>query len=186
VQPERITTNPEKLKAVRESPTPKNKHKIRSFLGLCTYYRRFIFGFANIAKPPTKLTEETQTFQWAPEVEAAFQTNNNTARILAYPQPKERYIVDADASIVGTEGVLSQVQHGQKRLIAFYSKTPNEAERNYCVSRRELLAIVRTLVHCHKYFYGQEFHLLPDRFALTWLTSFKNLKGQTARWVQRL
>jgi hypothetical protein len=62
VSSEGISTDPEKLKAVREWPTPKDKHEIRSFLGLCTYYRRFIPGFANIAKPLTKLTEEKQAF----------------------------------------------------------------------------------------------------------------------------
>jgi hypothetical protein len=62
VSPEGITTDPEKLKAVREWPTPKNKNEIRSSLGLCTYYRRFISGFADIAKPLTKLTEQKQSF----------------------------------------------------------------------------------------------------------------------------
>jgi hypothetical protein len=61
VSPEGITTDPEKLKAVREWPTPKNTRETRSFLGLCTYYRHFISGFANIAKPLTKLTEKKAT-----------------------------------------------------------------------------------------------------------------------------
>jgi hypothetical protein len=60
VSTEGISTDNEKLKAVREWPTPKNKHEIGSFLGLCTYYRRFISSFANIAKPLTRLTEEKQ------------------------------------------------------------------------------------------------------------------------------
>jgi hypothetical protein len=97
VSPEGITTDPEKLKAVREWPTPKNKHEIRSFLGLCMYYRRFISGFANIAKPLTKLTEQKQPFQWTSEVEAAFQKLKRTlcsAPILAYPHPDQRFIVD--------------------------------------------------------------------------------------------
>jgi hypothetical protein len=63
VSPEGITTDPEKLKVVREWPTLKIRHEVRSFLGLCTYYRRFISGFANIAKPLTKLAEQKQSFQ---------------------------------------------------------------------------------------------------------------------------
>jgi hypothetical protein len=70
---ERITTHPEKLKAVWEWPTLKSKHKIRSLLGLCTYYRRFTSSYTKIAKPLTILTEK-QTFQWTPEVKATFQT----------------------------------------------------------------------------------------------------------------
>jgi hypothetical protein len=189
VSPEGITTDPEKLKAVREWPTPRNKHEIRSFLGLCTYYRRFISGFANITKPLTKLMEQKQSFQWTSEAEAAFQTLKGalcSAPVLAYPQPGERFIVDTDASNFGIGGVLSQIQDGQERVIAYYSKTLNMAERNYCVTRRELLAIVRTLEHFHKYLYRQEFHLRTDHSALTWLLSFKNLEGQTARWIKRL
>jgi hypothetical protein len=170
VLPEGISTDSEKLKAVREWPTPKNKHEIRSFLGLCTYYRRFISGFANIAKPLTRLTEEKQAFQWAPEVEAAFQTLKGAfcaATIPVYPQPRERFIVDTGANNIRIGGVLSQIQDGQERVIAYYSKTLNKAERNYCFTRRELLAMVRTLEHFHKYLYGQQFHLRTDHSALT-------------------
>jgi hypothetical protein len=184
VSPERITTNPEKLEAVREWPTPRNKHEIRSFLGLCTYYRWFISGFADIAKPLTRLMEEKRTFQWTPEVEASFQTLKEalcTALSLAYPQPGGKFIVDTDASNFGIGRVLSQVQDGQERVLSYYSKTLNKAERNYCVTRRELLAIVKSPEHFHKYLYGQEFHLHTDHSALTWLMSFK-----TACWIQRL
>ena len=189
VSPGGISTDVEKVKAVREWPTPKDKRETRSFLGLCTYYRRFISGFANIAKPLTKLTEEKQPFQWTPEVEAAFQTLKGAlcaAPILAYPQPGEKFIVNTDASNVGIGGVLSQIQDGQERVIAYFSKRLNKAERNYCVTRRELLAIVKTVEHFHKYLYGQQFHLRTDHSALTWLMSFKNLEGQTARWIQCL
>ncbi|XP_023721191.1 uncharacterized protein LOC111871977 [Cryptotermes secundus] len=99
--------------------------------------------------------------------------------------PGEKFIVDTDASNVGI-GVLSQVQDGQERVTAYFSKTLNKVERNYCVSRPELLAIVRTLEHFHKYLYGQQFNLRTDHSAFTWLMSFKNLEGQTARWIQRL
>jgi hypothetical protein len=133
--------------------------------------------------------EQKQTFQWTSEVEAAFKTLKGalcTAHILAYPQPGERFIVDTDASNVGIGGVLSQVQDGQKRVMVYYSKTLNKAEINYCVTLRELLGILRTMEHYHKYQYGQEFHLRTDHSALTWLMSFKKLEGQTARWNQQL
>jgi hypothetical protein len=54
------------------------------------------------------------------------------------------------------------------------------------VTRRELLAVEKTIDHFHKYLYGQQFHLRTDHSALTRLLSFKNLEGQTARWIQRL
>jgi hypothetical protein len=67
MSPEGITTGTEKLKGVREYPTSKNKHEFRSFLGLCNYYRRFILGFVNVAKPLAKLTEKKQAFQTSKE-----------------------------------------------------------------------------------------------------------------------
>jgi hypothetical protein len=60
-----------------------------------------------------------------------------------------------------------------------------QAEKYYCVARRELLVKVRTLEHFHKYLYGQEFHLRMDHSTLTWHPNFKNL-GQTVRLIRRL
>jgi hypothetical protein len=177
------------LKPLREWPTPKNKIELRCFLGLCTYYRSFISGFEKIAKQPTTFTEEKQAFQWTQEVEDAFQTLNGafcTAPILAYPHPGERLFVDTDSSNFGIGRELSRVQDGQESVIAYYSKTLNKTEGNYCVTRRELLPIVRTLEHFHKYLYGKAIHLRTDHSALTWLMNFKNLEGQSARCVQRL
>jgi hypothetical protein len=94
--------------------------------------------------------------------------------------------VDTNASNFGIGGVLSQIQDGQERVIAYYCKTLNKAKRNYCVTQRELLAIVRTLEQFHKYLYGQPFHLRTDHCALTWLMTLKNLEGQTARCIQRI
>lgn len=81
---------------------------------------------------------------------------------------------------------MSQVQDGQEVVIAYFSRTLSKAERNYCVTRKELLAVMKSLEHFHKYLYGQSFHLRTDHSALTWLINFKNLEGQTARWMQRL
>jgi hypothetical protein len=99
----------------------------------------------------------------------------------------------ADPSLV-TQGwvddkpyrVLFRVQDGQEQVIAYYSKMLNKAKRNYCITRRELLPIMRTLEHFRKYLYGQEFNLRTDYSALTWLMSFKNLEGQTSHWIQCL
>jgi hypothetical protein len=119
-----------------------------------------------------RLTKEKRAFQWAPEVEAAL----FTAAILAYLQPGVKFTVDTDG----------QERRTKERVISYYSKTLKKAERNYCVTRRELLAIVESLKHFHKYLYGQEFHLHTDHSALTWLMNFMNLEGQTVCWIQCL
>ena len=106
--------------------------------------------------------------------------------ILAFPASEGKYIVDTDPSNTGLGAVLSQVQNGEKQVIAYYSKTLSKPERNYCVTRRELLAIVRALEHFHKYLYGRQFSLRTDHAALAWLLRFKKPEGQLARWLERL
>jgi hypothetical protein len=96
--------------------------------------------------------------------------------IIAYPPPGEKFTVDTDASNLGIGAALSQVQDRQEHVIAYYSKALNKAEGNYCFTQRELLVVVRTLEHFHKYLHGQEFHLRMDHSAVTWLMSFKNLE----------
>jgi hypothetical protein len=84
---------------------------------------------------------------------------------------------DTDANNVGI-GVLSQVQDGQERVIAYYIKTLNKEERNCCVTWRELLNIIRILEHFDKYLYGQEFHLLTDHSSpLAWVMNFNQSGG---------
>ena len=89
-----------------------------------------------------------------------------TAPILGYPEPQGTYILDTDASAYGIGGVLSQVQQGKERVIAYYSKTLSPAERNYCVTRRELLAVVKSMKHFRPYLYGQQFRLRTDHASL--------------------
>jgi hypothetical protein len=153
------------------------------------YYIRFISGFANIAKRLFKLREQKQSFQWTEELEAAFQTLKGSPcaiPILAYPQPGEKFIMDTEASNVGIGGVLFQVPDGQESVIAYCSKALNKSERNYCVTRRELLATLRELEQFHEYVYGKEFHLCTDHSSLTRILSFKNVEGQSSRWIQHL
>jgi hypothetical protein len=109
-----ITLDPKKLKAIWKWPTPRKKHGIRSFMGLCTYYRWFVSGFTDIAKPLTRLVKEKQAFQWTREVEASFQSLKEalcTTPILSYVQPGERFIVTTDANNFGI-GVLSVTSKG--------------------------------------------------------------------------
>lgn len=82
--------------------------------------------------------------------------------------------------------VLSQLQDDQEKVIAYFSKVFASNERNYCVTRKELLAIIKSLEHFHKYLYGQQFLIRTDHAALKWLMTFKNPEGQVARWIERL
>ncbi|KAK3740332.1 hypothetical protein QZH41_000887 [Actinostola sp. cb2023] len=184
-----ISTDPEKNRAVMDWPVPSRASEMRSFLGLCSYYRRFIKGFADIARPLHRLTEKGREFVWTSECDVAFnqlKTTLSTAPVLAYPTSKDPFILDTDASNIGLGAVLSQVQDGEEKVIAYYSKSLSKAERNYCVTRKELLAIVNAVKRFHHYLYGRPFLVRTDHGALRWLINFKNPEGQLARWLEFL
>ncbi|GFV75112.1 retrovirus-related Pol polyprotein from transposon 17.6 [Trichonephila clavipes] len=189
ISAEGVRTDPEKVSAVKNWKRPENLRELRSFLGLCTYYRKFVKGFSNIARPLHKLTESKQKFQWTKECEDSFlqlKEALTSSPILIYPQPDKPFILDTDASNESVGAVLSQEIDGQERVIAYWSKCLSKPERNYCVTRKELMAIVKAIEHFHHYLYGQKFLLRTDHASLTWLMNFRNTEGQVARWIQRL
>ncbi len=184
-----IATDPDKTDTVNNWPIPTNVKEIRQFLGLCSYYRKFVYGFADLARPLHKLTEQSQRFIWTEDCQAAFDKLKRaltSSPILAYPTPDDLFILDTDASNIGLGAVLSQVQNGVEKVICYYSKTFSRTERKYCVTRRELLAIVSSIKHFHPYLYGRYFKVRTDHGSLTWLLSFKNPEGQVARWIEFL
>ncbi|UYV69434.1 K02A2.6-like, partial [Cordylochernes scorpioides] len=189
VSTEGIRTSDDKIFAIKNRPEPRDKHELWSFLGLCTYYRRFVEGYADIAALLHRLTEARASFHWKEECEKAFRALKRSlcsSPILAYPQPETNFILDTDASNLGIGAVLSQVQDEDERVIEFFSRVQTKAERNYCATRKELLAIVKAVEHFHKYLYGQNFLIRTDHAALTWLLRMKNPEGQVARWLEKL
>ncbi|GFR18545.1 retrovirus-related Pol polyprotein from transposon 17.6 [Trichonephila clavata] len=184
-----VRTDPQKVSAVKDWRRPKNVHELRSFLGLCTYYRRFVKGFSSIARPLHRLTENKQKFLWTDECEEAFNSLKaalTSSPILVYPDPEKQLILDTDASHESVGAVLSQEINGQEHVIAYWSKCLSKPERNYCVTRKELLAIVKAVENFHSYLYGRKFLLRTDHASLAWLLNFKNTEGQIARWIQKL
>ncbi|GFW62057.1 retrovirus-related Pol polyprotein from transposon 412 [Trichonephila clavipes] len=160
----RFSYGPRKVSAVKNWKRPENLRELRSFLGLCTYYRKFVKGFSNIARPLHKLTESKQKFQWTKECEDSFlqlKEALTSSPILIYPQTDKPFILDTDASNESVGAVLSQEIDGQERVVAYWSKFLSKPERNYCVTRKELLAIVKAIEHFHHYLYGQNFFYVP-------------------------
>ena len=189
VSSEGVATCEDKVKAVKEWPVPRNIKELKSFLGLASYYRRFIKSFSTISAPLNKLTQKKQTFQWTAEAQDAFDILKDTltkAPILGFPNTTDQYWLDCDASSFGISGVLSQIQDGTERVIAYFSKTLNRAQRQSCVTRRELLAIVESVKHFHQYLYGVEFIVRTDHGSITWLRNFKNPSAILARWLEVL
>ena len=186
---EGISTDPTKIEAIKNWPTPKDASDVRSGLGMFGYYRKFIREYSRKARPLTRLTEKNVDFSWGPEEEAAWQLLKDEllkAPILAYPDPTKEFILDTDASGFGIGAVLSQIQEGKERVIAYGSKALTKEERRYCVTRKELLAIVHFVKQYRHYLYGNKFLIRTDHGALRYLMNFKDPQGQMARWLQVL
>ena len=187
---EGIATDPAKIEKVSTWPVPTSKREIQQFLGLASYYRRFVKDFARIARPLHRLTERTASFLWTDDCQDAFTKLRQclcSAPVLAYPDFSRQFILDTDASDVGIGAVLSQVDaEGHERVIAYGSRALSKAERRYCVTRRELLAVVVFTRQYRPYLVGQKFLLRTDHGSLVWLRNFKEPEGQLARWLERL
>jgi hypothetical protein len=131
--------------AVRQYPVPKNVKDVGAFFGLASFYRRLVPNFAEIAKPLTALTRKGRQFTWGPQQQQAFQSMKDslcTTPVLAYPNFELPIILTTDASRVAIAAILSQVQDGKERPIAYASRQLNTAEQNYTVSEQEVLALV--------------------------------------------
>ena len=109
-----------------------------------------------------------------------------TTPILGYPRDEGRYILDTDASDMGMGAVLSQEQDGKERVLAYLSQALTKEERRYCVTRKELLAVICAVRKCRQYLVGKKFLLRTDHGSLRWLTNFKEPQGQIARWISIL
>eukprot|EP00731_Ephydatia_muelleri_P011498 Em0006g392a len=184
-----IKTDPEKTRCVADWPTPSNAHELRQFLGLAGYYRRFVKNFAVIAAPLFHLTENHQAWNWTLQCNAAFfklKESLVTSPVLAYPVFSIGFVVDTDASGEGLGAVLSQNIEGHDHVISYASRTLNKAERKYCATRREMLALVWAIQHFRAYLYGKRFTVRTDHSSLKWLQSFHEPEGQVARWLETL
>ncbi|BHF71978.1 hypothetical protein SprV_0401504000 [Sparganum proliferum] len=193
VSPSGIKVSAEKAGAILTWPTPNSTTEVRSFIGLASYYRRFIRNFAGIARPLHRLTEKGREFRWTDECQAAFdelRTRLSRAPILMLPNTTETappFVLDTDASAFAMGGVLSQTDdNGLERVICFASKTLTKPQRNYCTYRRELLAIVTFVKQFRPYLLGKPFVIRSDHKALQWLQNTKDAEGQLARWQEML
>jgi len=185
-----VSVDPSKVDKVQNWPTPQNTKDVQQFLGLANYYRRFIRNFADLAKPLHKLTERNVAFSWTQECQDAFDSLRlklTSTPILAYPDFNKSFLLDTDASNSGIGAVLSQVgDDGLEHVVAYASRLLTKPERRYCVTRRELLAVVTFTKHFRPYLLGKHFTLRTDHGSLQWLYNFKEPEGQMARWLQTL
>ena len=197
-----LSMDPKKLTAVAGiEPTEINTlDRVRSFLGLTGYYRKFIKGYPIIAAPLTELTKKgvnVGVMSQLPRVQAAITkligAMTDEKIFLATPRYDRKFIVKTDgASTEGIGGVLVQLDDdGRERVVAYYGRRLTPAESNWTVTEIELLAALRSIENWRGYLWGREFELVTDHAALRWLHSMKDsISGGAAsrlmRWIIKL
>ncbi len=152
------------------------------------YHRSHIANFARVSSVLYNLAS-LKKFAWSAEHEEAFQTLKDlavSAPMLAHPAPEGLMILDTDASGGQIGAELSQIQDGVIKPIAYASHVLMKPHRKFCTTRFELLAVVKFCRHFRHYLLGRFFLVRTDDNSLVWLTRFKYIEGQLARWLEEL
>ena len=182
-----IEANPDKVAAVESFPRPTTIKSVRSFVGLCSYYRRFIKDFSSIAAPLNKLTRKSQKFCWSPECENAFQSLKSaliSAPVLRLPDMNKQFILTTDASTTAISYILGQRdENGKEYAIHYGGRALRGAEVNYSITELECLAMVEGVRAYHPYLAHRRFEAVTDNIALTWLKNVKPTTPRLTRWA---
>ncbi|XP_020263054.1 uncharacterized protein LOC109839034 [Asparagus officinalis] len=174
VSREGIAVDLAKVSAVLDWEPPKTVTKIRSFLGLVGYYRKFIQDFLKITMPLTRLTKKGVQFSWSMKCQKAFDTLKaklTTASVLTIPSSDRTFVVYTDTSLTGLGGVLMQTQ----KVVAYITWQLRVHEQNYPTHDLELAAVVFALKAWRHYLYGVQFELFTNHQSLMYLFSQKEL-----------
>ena len=199
-----IHTDPTKIEAVKTWPVPKNVKDVRRFLGFTGYYRKFIQGFAAIARPLNDLlvgiatnskarkkpAKKKMSFEWGPEQQNSFDIiidKLTNPPVLAYANYSIPFKVHTDASTSGLGAVLYQTQEGVDRVIAYASRSLKPSERNYPAHKLEFLALKWCVTEkFHEYLYGNTFEVITDNNPLTYVLTTAKLDATGQRWIASL
>lgn len=188
-----LHVDPSKIETIVNYPTPTNKKEVKRFLGIASWYRKFVPNFSSIAGPLNKLTstnKKNNPFSWTTQAEESFNKLRElliSAPILSCPNFNLPFQVHTDASDYGVGGMLTQITEGVEHPIAYYSRTLTGPEKNYSITEREALAVLTALEHWRCYLdNGMKFIVYTDHSALKWFLNLSNPTGRLARWGVRL
>lgn len=185
-----VRPNKDKVKAVTDFVSPTNVKQVRQFLGLTSYYRRFINDYARHAEPLFALTRSDVPFKWSSECQAAMdflKDKLTSAPVLKFPDFSRPFFIHADACDIGLGAALMQRDdNGRDVVVAYASRSLHKAERPYSTPEKECLAVIWALEHFRPYIEGLHVTIFSDHSSLRWLMSRPNLSGRLARWSLRL
>jgi hypothetical protein len=178
-----IEMDEEKVKAIRDWPTPKSVSGVRSFHGLASFYRRFVNDFSTIVAPLTEIVKKSVGFKWNDEQDEAFNLLKDklcSVPVLALPDFTRAFEVECDALGIGIGVVLMQ----DRGAIAYFSEKLNGAALNYPTYDNKLYALVRTLETWQHYLWPKEFVIHSDHESLKHLKGQGKLSRRHAKWVK--
>lgn len=184
-----IRPDPSKIAAVVNFPRPNNVKKVRQFLGLAGWMRKFIQNFSIVSCPLYRLLKKDTRFQWTEEENAAFiQLKEMLCRdpILRSPDFNLTFKVYTDASAVGTGAILTQEFSDGEHVVAYSSKSLKGREVKYSATELECLAVLHALQSFRPYIEGYQFELITDHSSLQWLHKLKNPSGRLSRWAVQI
>lgn len=180
-----LQVDPDKVQAISDFKRPENQSELKRFLGLASWYRRFVEGFASIAAPLHTLTSKKIRFRWTEECERAFMTLKEklmTAPVLICPDFSKPFDLFTDACSWGLGAVLSQ----EGRVVAYASRALTSGERKYSTTELECLAVLWAIEKFRCYLEGFKFKVITDHSSLRWLDNLKEPCGRLGRWAVRL
>ena len=183
-----ISQQANKLQAILNWPMLTDLKSVRSFVSLCSYYRKFVKDFAQIARPLTDLLRaDGWKKPFPPEVLEAFEQLKvalTTAPVLKFFDVHAESTLSVDASGYSIGAVLHQTDgDGIVRPVGFYSRRLTDAEMKYSTYDRELVGLRDGVLHFRHWLLGIPFKVKTDHCSLRWLLSQPELTGQRQRWL---
>ena len=178
------------VQAIKDFPTPTTTRQVKRFNGMLNFYKKFIPGSADLMQPLYEATTH-RVLKWNAACEHAFNMAKKalcTAPVLAYPDfsPEAVFYLTTDASATGAGAVLSQIQHGEERVIGFGGVSLNEAQRRYTATDKELAAIRYGVQHFKPYLYGRRYIIRTDHEPLIYLNRMKRVDDRLHRTLEDL
>jgi hypothetical protein len=183
VSPEGIAVDPDKVKEVLEWKPPTTVSKVRSFLRLTGYYRRFILNFSKIMKPITELLKKGNKYDWSEACDEAFKHLKKlltTSPVLAQPDTTKSFDIYCDASGTGLGGVLMQ----EGRVISYSLRQLRRHEEHYSTHDLELAAVVIALRTWRHYLLRNVVHIYTDHKILKYIFTQPDLNMRQRRWLE--
>jgi transposase InsO family protein len=184
----KVEPQKDKVKCIKNWPKPKNQSDIRSFLGLCNYYRRFIDKYTEIADPLILLMND-KNFCWNTIHDDSFKLLKKelcSQPVLTMPDYNMDFHIWPDASQIAVGGILTQLKEGEHHPIYYISKKLSKAERNYATIEREMMAIIHCLRKFRCYIEGRSIVIHSDHKPLVWARSIKQPKARLWGWIYEL